>query len=89
MRGTKLVDDCGCCRFSPVADCDSPPCGDSIGVRACRRAGLAILTAGTGSGPEGSRPTADNCRLQTCGEENVSGSTGLWHCRQPPACPHL
>ena len=63
-RGTKLTEDCGRCVLSPVANYDSPSCRDSTGLWAFLKEGLWTIIAGTGSGPEGSKPTAGNCRLQ-------------------------
>ncbi len=47
--------------------------------------GLCTIIAGTGSGPEGSRPTAGNYRLQVYGEEKASGLTGMQARWQPAA----
>jgi len=63
-RGAKLAEDLGRCVLSPVADNDSPSCRDCTGPRAFLKEGLCAIIAGTGSGPEGSRPTAGNSRLQ-------------------------
>jgi len=87
MRGTKLVGDFMRRVFSPSAYNDSPFCRDGIGQGVSRRAGSLALTAGTGSGPEGSRPTAGNRRLQDRGEEKADGSTGTRCFWQPPAHP--
>jgi len=73
--------------ISPAVDNDSPSCRASTGVRASRRAGLCVLIVGTGSGPEGSRPTAGRCRLQEGGDEKASGSTGERRFWQPSAYP--
>jgi len=62
--------------LSPVADNDSPSCRDGTGPRAFLKEGLCTTIAGIGSGPEGSKPTAGNCRLQVFGEEDASGLTG-------------
>jgi len=51
----------------PVADNDSPSCRDGTGPRAFLKEGLCTTIAGIGSGPEGSKPTAGNCRLQVFG----------------------
>jgi hypothetical protein len=77
------------CALSPAADNDSPSCRDSTGLWACLKAGLHSIIAGTGPGPEGSRPTAGNCRLQVLGEEDASGLTGVRCCWQPLARPPL
>jgi len=55
----------------------------------CLKANWGSIIAGTGSGPEGSRPTAGNCRLQVYGDENAVGSTGLGCCWQPLAARFL
>lgn len=73
--------------FGPSAYNDSPFCRDGIGQGVSRRAGSLALTAGTGSGPEGSRPTAGNRRLQDRGEEKADGSAGARCFWQPPAHP--
>ena len=51
------------------------------------KADLQAINAGTGPGPEGSRPTVGNYRLQVLGEEDASGLTGLWRWWRPSACP--
>ena len=72
--------------LSPVANYDSPSCRDGTGPWVFLMESLCIIIAGTGSGPEGSRPTAGNCRLQVYGEENASGLTGMQARWQPSAC---
>jgi hypothetical protein len=47
--------------------------------------GLCTIIAGTGSGPEGSKPTAGNYRLQVYGEEKATGLTGMQARWQPAA----
>lgn len=49
------------------------PAGSVFDVGANCRACLHILTMGTGSGPEGSRPTIEYCRSWGCGVE-----TSFW-----------
>ena len=71
--------------LSPVANYDSPSCRDGTGPWIFLKEGLCTIIAGTGSGPEGSRPTAGNCRLQVYGEENASGLTGMQARWQPSA----
>ena len=71
--------------LSPVADYDSPSCRDGTGPWIFLKEGLCTIIAGTGSGPEGSRPTAGNYRLQVYGEENASGLTGMQARWQPLA----
>ena len=73
--------------LSPDVDHDSPSCWDCTGPRAFLKEGLCAIIAGTGSGPEGSRPTAGNSRLQVLGEEKTSGLTGMQALWQPPAGP--
>jgi hypothetical protein len=72
--------------LSPVANYDSPSCRDGTGPWIFLKEGLCTIIAGTGSGPEGSRPTAGNYRLQVYGEENASGLTGMQARWQPSAC---
>lgn len=63
------------------------PVGIAPALRAFLKEDLQAIIAGTGPGPEGSRPTAGNCRLQVLGEEDAIGLTGVWHCWRPLACP--
>jgi len=62
------------------------PVGIAPVLRIFLKADLQAIIAGTGPGPEGSRPTVGNYRLQVLGEENASGLTGLWRCWRPLAC---
>jgi hypothetical protein len=71
--------------LSPVADYDSPSCRDGTGPRVFLMESLCTIIAGTGSGPEGSKPTAGNYRLQVYGEENATGLTGMQARWQPAA----
>jgi len=50
-------------------DVDASSCWECGDCRDKRSFGSAFLVVGTGPGPEGSRLTADNSRLQGCGAE--------------------
>jgi len=65
------------------------PVGIAPASLVCLKANWGSIIAGTGSGPEGSRPTAGNCRLQVYGDEDATGLTGLGCCWQPLAARYL
>lgn len=77
MRGAKLEEGTVVISSSSGFDEEAPSCGVDGGTAAGWRACCCTSAMGTGSGPEGSRPTVDGWRLQgSDAEEDFEGLTG-------------